>query len=226
MRVLLSGYYGFGNAGDEAVLQCLVTALSEAWPELRSVALSADPADTERRHGVRAVSLRVMSSEPLDAEQLALFHQAVRTPESLALTLDRLATKLGRDAVLRPRLVDDPQPEDAVEWQTLDEAAAASEGGGQKAASSVGTRPLRLLAQPAPIKVLWPRHSLWPLRFEWDGRPQIVRAAWGPERIETGWWKEAYTRRDYYVVETAAGGRYWIFQRRDDEQWFMHGVYG
>jgi len=56
MRVLLSGYYGFGNAGDEAVLQCLVGALSEAWSDFHPVALSADPADTERRHGVRAVS--------------------------------------------------------------------------------------------------------------------------------------------------------------------------
>jgi polysaccharide pyruvyl transferase CsaB len=56
MRVLLSGYYGFGNAGDEAVLQCLVSALAEAWPELHPVALSADPADTERQHGLRAVS--------------------------------------------------------------------------------------------------------------------------------------------------------------------------
>ena len=185
--------------------------------------------NVEPEDGIRAVSLRVMASEPLDAEQLALFHQAVRTPEGLALTLDRLSTRLGRDAVLRPTLVDDAQPEDAVEWRMLDEpraTAGLSRGASLASQEPEGERPLQLLPAPEPINVFWPRHSLKPLRFEWRGKLHIVKEASGPERIETGWWKERYVRRDYYVVETAAGGRYWIFQRRDDEQWFVHGVFG
>lgn len=183
--------------------------------------------------GVRAVAVRVMASEPLDAEQLALFHQAVRTPENLALTLDRLSTRLGREAVVRPHVVDDPQPEDAVEWVGVGEAppphpAFADAHVGplpQGEREARGSRPLALLPQPEPIGVFWPRHSLWPLRFEWRGRPHIIREAWGPERIETGWWKERYVRRDYYVVATTRGECYWIFQRRDDGQWFLHGVF-
>ncbi|MEB3236082.1 MAG: polysaccharide pyruvyl transferase CsaB [Candidatus Sericytochromatia bacterium] len=51
-RVVVSGYYGFGNAGDEAILATLVQELG-TWADL--VVLSADPATTVRDHGVAAV---------------------------------------------------------------------------------------------------------------------------------------------------------------------------
>ena len=82
-----------------------------------------------------------------------------------------------------------------------------------------------MLAQPEPIAVLWPRHSLWPLRFEWRGRPQLVREASGPERIETGWWRARAVARDYYRIETTAGRRFWVFRRLRDGRWFLHGIF-
>ena len=30
-------------------------------------------------------------------------------------------------------------------------------------------------------------------------------------------------RRDYYRVETCAGARAWLFRRRGDGKWFLHG---
>ena len=54
MRVALSGYYGFGNHGDEAVLSGLVHGLQRAGHE--PVVLSAVPQATERLHGVEARS--------------------------------------------------------------------------------------------------------------------------------------------------------------------------
>lgn len=54
-RVLLSGYYGFANAGDEAVLAGLILSLRAADPSIEVTALSINPAETERTHGVRAV---------------------------------------------------------------------------------------------------------------------------------------------------------------------------
>ncbi|MEB3298089.1 MAG: polysaccharide pyruvyl transferase CsaB [Candidatus Sericytochromatia bacterium] len=51
-RIVISGYYGFGNAGDEAILATLVQELGP-WADL--VVLSADPAGTRRDHGVRAM---------------------------------------------------------------------------------------------------------------------------------------------------------------------------
>ena len=50
-RVVVSGYYGFGNAGDELILSTLCHALRGH--EL--TVLSADPARTRREHGVGAV---------------------------------------------------------------------------------------------------------------------------------------------------------------------------
>ncbi|MGC9317680.1 MAG: polysaccharide pyruvyl transferase CsaB [Armatimonadota bacterium] len=55
MRIVLSGYYGFGNAGDEAVLSAAAAELTRRLPEAELVALSGDPRATEDAHGVHAV---------------------------------------------------------------------------------------------------------------------------------------------------------------------------
>ncbi len=55
VRVALFGYYGFGNLGDEAVLQAALRHLREEVGGLEAWVLSADPAWTEAVHGVRAV---------------------------------------------------------------------------------------------------------------------------------------------------------------------------
>lgn len=54
-RVLLSGYYGFANAGDEAVLAGLILSLRAADPQVEITVLSINPRGTEAMHGVRAV---------------------------------------------------------------------------------------------------------------------------------------------------------------------------
>ncbi|MBB6732300.1 polysaccharide pyruvyl transferase CsaB [Cohnella zeiphila] len=58
-RLVLSGYYGFRNSGDEAVLLSILTALEEVGRKLgvrvEPVVLSGDPAWTEKQYGIRAV---------------------------------------------------------------------------------------------------------------------------------------------------------------------------
>jgi len=54
-RVVLSGYYGFGNLGDEAVLAATVTELRRRRPALEIDVLSASPEATARAHGVAGV---------------------------------------------------------------------------------------------------------------------------------------------------------------------------
>lgn len=51
-RIILSGYYGFGNLGDEAILATLVQQLQD---RCELVVLSASPAETEAEFGVRAI---------------------------------------------------------------------------------------------------------------------------------------------------------------------------
>jgi polysaccharide pyruvyl transferase CsaB len=53
-RFVLSGYYGFGNLGDEALLQVIVERLRARWPGCAVDVLSAAPEQTARAYGVEA----------------------------------------------------------------------------------------------------------------------------------------------------------------------------
>lgn len=57
MSVVISGYYGFGNVGDEVILAALVEALRGrlSVDGDQIVVLSATPQETAQTHGVRAV---------------------------------------------------------------------------------------------------------------------------------------------------------------------------
>ncbi|GAB4210668.1 MAG: polysaccharide pyruvyl transferase CsaB [Synechococcales cyanobacterium] len=55
MRALICGYYGFGNAGDEALLRALLTQLPSQWDP---VVLSGDPASTQQLHRIPAIPRR------------------------------------------------------------------------------------------------------------------------------------------------------------------------
>jgi len=58
-RIVISGYYGFDNSGDEAVLLSILLALEEQGRvngvRLEPVVLSVDPDKTKRTYGVEAV---------------------------------------------------------------------------------------------------------------------------------------------------------------------------
>lgn len=56
MRLVLSGYYGFYNVGDEAILQSIIQALQKEAPTLELVVLSNDPDYTRKMYGVEAVN--------------------------------------------------------------------------------------------------------------------------------------------------------------------------
>jgi len=107
-------------------------------------------------------------------------------------------------------------------------------------------RPIWLLPQPvrleavsvvgSPLNQYAEASSGPPLRFRLASQtgspPHEVVKAHGPERIETAWWRGPTVRRDYYVVETVSGGRYWIFRRlrsgptnRPGGEWFLHGTF-
>jgi len=55
-RFLISGYYGFGNLGDEALLAVIVDQLRARWPAAAIDVLSNDPPATARTYGVEATA--------------------------------------------------------------------------------------------------------------------------------------------------------------------------
>jgi polysaccharide pyruvyl transferase CsaB len=54
-KILISGYYGYGNAGDEAILAAILQALSREVPDADVCVLSGNPERTRDTFGVRAV---------------------------------------------------------------------------------------------------------------------------------------------------------------------------
>jgi len=55
-EILVSGYYGFYNAGDEAILAGIIRSVRELAPETTFTAISGKAAWTRSLHGVEAVS--------------------------------------------------------------------------------------------------------------------------------------------------------------------------
>ncbi|KAB2336748.1 polysaccharide pyruvyl transferase CsaB [Cytobacillus depressus] len=56
MRIVMSGYYGFDNVGDEAILFSIIQALKAAEPGVEITVLSNNPEQTKATYGVQAVN--------------------------------------------------------------------------------------------------------------------------------------------------------------------------
>lgn len=169
---------------------------------------------------------------PLEYRQQELFADVGRESawgetRELAALIDRLSSRLGYDAVLRAKLCPDPQPEYACRYEAwIDAQPSRSRPEPDRAALRKlrpQERPLRLAREPVALAVAAAPVGGLPPRFRLAGREHVVAHHWGPERIETGWWRGRSVRRDYYRIETATGHRWWIFRRLHDRQWFVQG---
>jgi protein ImuB len=92
-------------------------------------------------------------------------------------------------------------------------------------APQAGDRPLWLEPEPVALAVLSVVPEGPPIRFRLGGDDHRVERYWGPERIETGWWRTRCIRRDYYQVETQEGQRYWLFRELNSQRWFVQGAF-
>lgn len=54
-KVLMSGYYGFDNAGDDAILQAIHQQLQDESQRVEIIVLSNNPKETTQRYGLRAI---------------------------------------------------------------------------------------------------------------------------------------------------------------------------
>ena len=55
MKIVISGYYGSKNAGDEAMLDAMLEVLRELEPNIDVTVISVNPEDTKKRHSVNAI---------------------------------------------------------------------------------------------------------------------------------------------------------------------------
>lgn len=108
-EIVVSGYYGFGNAGDEAMLTAMIEALTDVDPGAQITVISGNPADTRRRHGVAAVYrlnypeiTRILLRSDLLISGGGSLLQDVTSDRSLYyyLSIMLLAKKLGKPVML------------------------------------------------------------------------------------------------------------------------------
>ncbi|HTP96005.1 MAG TPA: DNA polymerase Y family protein [Burkholderiales bacterium] len=163
-------------------------------------ALLRERLDRARLPGrVEALALACTAAAPLASSSLDLF--ANDTPAEPFVLIERLAARLGDDAICALAPYPDHRPERA--YRIVRPGAVA-------APAAVAPRPLWLLADPRPL----------------DSRALAALALDGPERIESGWWDGADVSRDYFVARAAGGETLWIFRdRRDAGAWFLHGIF-
>lgn len=55
-NIVVSGYYGSKNAGDEAMLAAMLEVFTDLDPKIKFTVISTNPADTAKRHGVKSIN--------------------------------------------------------------------------------------------------------------------------------------------------------------------------
>lgn len=203
------------------------------------------PGDVER------IVLSALLTAPLEHRQQELFSNTIHhTSGQLARLVDRLSSRLGATNVVRVRLHSEAQPELACGYQPLTGIARRSRSlrrkpGAARRARRAATsaqkkqqapplpplrrrliRPLHLRSPPLPLDVVAVAPDGPPMQLLWHNRTYRVARCWGPERIETGWWRGRSVRRDYYRLETESGHWLWIFRHLPAGTWFLHGMFG
>lgn len=108
-EIVISGYYGFANAGDEAMLAAMIEAFNDLEPNIGITVISGNPEDTKKRHGVKAVyrlnypeiAKVIANSEVLISGGGSLL-QDVTSNRSLYyyLSIMMLAKKMGKPVML------------------------------------------------------------------------------------------------------------------------------
>ena len=186
------------------------------------------------------LAIQATLTAPLVWHQTDLFEgDAIENRHQLARLVDNLSNRLGRRQVLRARAEREPQPENACTLQPMtgrrpDGAEQAtikklsSRMSRQRAEPTVDDpmrRPTRLLSPPQLIEVIALAPEGLPAQFKSNQQPHSVIQYWGPERIESGWWRGPSVRRDYFRVETEHGAWWWIYRDMQTNLWYLHGVF-
>ena len=191
--------------------------------------------------GIDLMQLAATVTEPLVPAQAGLAGGAdtgYTNGEALAALIDRLAGRLGaaRVLTLEPRASHLPERAEVfVPALTANDTATND----QSFPVATAARPPLLLPVPEPVTVVAELPEGPPELIRWRGILHHIARAEGPERIAPEWWREigaaASQERDYYLVESEAGARLWLFRdgRHGETEeagrapaWYVHGVFG
>jgi protein ImuB len=150
------------------------------------------------RQPVEAIRLEAADFEPLHERTSGLFGDAQADDEDWAQLRERLQARLGAGAIHGLATQPDHRPESA--WRRVEPGEWDPRGFCQP-----GPRPIWLFDPPRKIT------------------NQNFHLLAGPERIECGWWDGDEAKRDYFIARADERSLVWIF--REDDGWFMHGIF-
>ena len=198
---------------------------------------------------VQRIAVEVVTCVRVVARQRQLFDETSGlNKQALAALINRLSSRLGVANVVSPTLRKGAQPECSYRLKPLVDPAAVKKHLQKVVAqrrqlppsfSHVLGRPLKLIQPPVPVDVKR-RVSAAPIdqkdtaflkpvsisvSSHVNRTVQAIRQSWGPERIETGWWRGMMVRRDYWRVLTDKGRLLWVFCDLKTQQWFLHGEF-
>lgn len=199
------------------------------------------PTVVDEEGTVWRINLQATMIGPMVWQQTQLFDQSEqRTKQQLATLIDTLSSRLGRENVLEARAERDAEPDQAVSYQPL--TGRRIDGQPQQTSRKLNSRLASHSAEPRPtdplrrpLQLLNPPEMLAAvsldsderlLEFVHEQRRRHVLTHWGPERLESGWWRGPSMRRDYYRIETGDGAWWWIYRDLATGHWFVHGMFG
>ncbi len=179
---------------------------------------------------VDRIHVEVTATGKLQQQQQRLFgNQTSGQTRKLAILVDQLSSRLGRQHVVRAELQATANPELAFRYVPLAGNDRTRSGRRANRPSSPvhapDQRPLRCYIPPVPVHVVAIAPYGPPSVLHFQNQRFAVARHWGPERIETQWWRGQSVRRDYFRVETDTGMRFWIFRRLQDQAWFLQGEF-
>ena len=190
------------------------------------------------RFEVNEICVSVASHVLLVQQQRDLFDDKPRLgQQALSHLINRLAGRLGNENVVYPTLQSGAQPEYSFRLKPLVDAnrrrrrqTAKSKDNSHRLA-----RPIRLCHRPVPIEATFAPTSQTsetssvrnlqqpPMAVMIEQTVYKVVAAWGPERIETGWWRGPTVCRDYWRIATNSGQHFWVYRDLRSDRWWLHG---
>lgn len=203
--------------------------------------------DHRMSHPVLELELRITEESDPEIEELDLFdsRDSRPSPEAVDVAIARLESMFGKDSVSSAELVQNHRPERAFQLTPFCPPSFRSSSSRSSAPpqrtrkKKSGARKnvrrqqvclplvmngmsgaLRLVDPPTPQPV---DSGLTSITIE--GVQSPVVASFGPTKVDTEWWSDAPVERDYYEVETEDGGRYWVFKRKEDNRYFLHGIF-
>ncbi len=177
---------------------------------------------------VEEIRVAALSTAPCQQRQKELFADSPRdNPAQMSLLVERLSGRLGREQVVGARLQADALAESAYRYFPLtgDRSSPVSSNSPTPVPHPPMLRPVQLFHPPRAIDVVGIALEGPPAMFHYRRKQYRIARCFGPERIETGWWRGPSVRRDYYRVETETGNRLWLFRCLRNKQWFLHGEF-